>query len=233
MPDRRCIVAVAAHAADMEFSAGATLLKHALAGWEAHVIQLTLGEKGHPKLSPAEYGAQKRREAEAACEVLRATPHFLPYADGELCATDEVAREVAVLFRRLQPEVIIAHWRESIHADHTAAHHLARRAFFMAANPHFDLGIDLPRARWARMVYADNWEDAEGFRPYIHLDISDVMADWRRAFDCFAIGRGEGGYPYWDWYEARTRLHGIRIGVQHAQAFAIEDAQRLQVKTEL
>ena len=233
MPERRCIVAVAAHAADMEFSAGATLLKHALAGWETHIIQLTLGEKGSPKLSPGEYGAQKRREAEAACEILRATPHFLPYLDGELAASDDVARKVAVLFRQLQPEVVIAHWRESIHADHIAAHRLARRAFFMAANPHFDLGVDLPRARWARMHYADNWEDAEGFRPYVYVDISEVLADWKRAFECFAIGRGEGGYPYWDWYEARTRLHGIRIGVRHAQAFAIEEAQMLQVKAQL
>ncbi|MBM3502051.1 MAG: PIG-L family deacetylase, partial [Armatimonadetes bacterium] len=230
MSDPRRIVAVAAHAADMEFSAGATLLKHALTGWEAHIIQLTLGEKGHPTLSPEEYGAQKRREAEAACEALRVTPHFLPYADGELAASDEVAREIAALFRRLQPEVIIAHWRSSIHADHIAAHHLARRAFFMAANPHFDLGPDLPRARWARMVYADNWEDAEGFLPYIYVDVSEAMEDWQRAFECFAIGRGEGGYPYWDWYDARTRLHGIRIGARHAQAFAVEDAQKLQVR---
>jgi len=217
----------------MEFSAGATLLKHALAGWETHIVQLTLGEKGHAKLSPAEYGAQKRREAEAACEALRATAHFLPHADGELAASDEVAREIATLFRQLQPEVIIAHWRQSIHTDHVAAHHLARRAFFMAANPHFGLGVDLPRARWARTVYADNWEDAEGFRPYIYVDISEAMAEWRRAFECFAIGRDEGGFPYWDWYEARTRLHGIRLGVQHAQAFAVEDAQMLQVRAEL
>jgi len=233
MSDRRCIVAVAAHAADMEFSAGATLLLHARAGWEAHIIQLTLGEKGSPRLSTEEYGAQKRREAEAACEVLQVTPHFLPYRDGELIASDEVAREVAVLFRRLQPEVIIAHWRESIHADHIAAHHLAHRAFFMAANPHFDLGEDLPRARWARTVYADNWEDAEGFAPYTYLDISEVMEDWKRAFDCFAIGRGEGGYPYWDWYEARTRLHGIRVQTRHAQAFAVDESRKLQVRTEL
>ncbi|MBM3473623.1 MAG: PIG-L family deacetylase [Armatimonadetes bacterium] len=233
MPDRRCIVAVAAHAADMEFAAGATLLKHALGGWEAHIIQLTLGEKGHPRLSTEEYGAQKRREAEAACEVLRVRPHFLPYADGELAATDEVAREIAVLFRRLQPEAIIAHWRGSIHGDHLAAHHLARRAFFMATNPHFDLGVDLPRARWARTYCADNWEDAEGFEPYSYVDISQQVADWKRAFDSFAIGRGEGGYPYWDWYEARTRLHGIRIGVRHAQAFAVEEREKLQIRTEL
>lgn len=233
MADRRRIVAVAAHAADMEFSAGATLRKHALAGWEAHIVQLTLGEKGSPGLSAEEYGLQKRREAEAACELLQVTPHFLTYSDGELSVSDEIAREIAVIFRRLQPEVIVAHWRHSIHSDHAAAHHLTRRAFFLAANRHFDLGQDLPPAQRARMVYADNWEDAEGFQPYIYVDISEVMDDWKRAFSCFAIGRGEGGFPYWDWYQARTRLHGIRIGVSHAQAFAVDEDLRLQVKAEL
>jgi LmbE family N-acetylglucosaminyl deacetylase len=76
MNERPCIVAIGAHAADMEFTAGATLLKHARNGWDAHIIHLTLGEKGNPHLSPDEYGAQKQREAEAAVQILQATPHF-------------------------------------------------------------------------------------------------------------------------------------------------------------
>ena len=46
MPDKPCIVAIGAHAADMEFSAGGALLLHAREGWDAHIINLTLGEKG-------------------------------------------------------------------------------------------------------------------------------------------------------------------------------------------
>ena len=231
MSETRCIVAVAAHAADMEFSAGAALLKHARQGWNAHIIQLTLGEKGSAKLSPEEYGAQKRAEAKAAAELLGATPHFLPYADGELAVTDDVARELATLFRRLQPTAIIAHWRGSIHADHTAAHDLTRRALFMAANPHFHIGAGpLAPLRGARLYYADNWEDADGFRPFVYVDVSEVFGDWERAFKCFAIGRGEGGYPYWDWYAARTRIHGIAIRVAHAEAFAVEEWQMRQVR---
>ncbi|MGQ9732964.1 MAG: PIG-L deacetylase family protein, partial [Candidatus Zipacnadales bacterium] len=231
--ERRCVVAVAAHAADMEFSAGATLLKHVRLGWEAHIIQLTLGEKGDARLSPCKYGVQKREEAKAACKLLGVKPHFLPFADGELTVTEEVARPLAVLFRRLQPNVIITHWRNSIHADHIAAHYLMRRAFFMATNPHFELGEAVPPARWARIFYADNWEDAKGFQPYTYIDISEVMEEWREAFRCFAIGRNEGAFPYWDWYEARTRLHGIAIGVAHAQAFAVEEAEKRVVQETL
>lgn len=221
--ERRSIVAIGAHAADMEFSAGATLLKHARNGWDAHIINLTLGEKGSSRLSPEEYGAQKRNEAEAAAQILQVTCHFLPYRDGELTVSDEIACEIAKLLRKLQPQVVIAHWRDSIHTDHTAAYYLTRRAIFMAANRHFDLD-GLPPC-WARLNYAENWEDAENFRPFVYVDISDVFADWERAFKCFAIGRGEGGFPYWDWYQAKTRLRGIEIGVMYAQAFAVDEWQ--------
>jgi N-acetylglucosamine malate deacetylase 1 len=229
MDAKPCMVAVAAHAADMEFSAGATLLKHALAGWDVHILQLTLGEKGSATLSTAEYGAQKQREALAAADILGCACHFLPYADGELAATDEVAREVATWFRRLRPRVAIAHWPGSIHADHTAAHHIVERATFLSAIRHFDLD-GLPASGGIRTYYADNWEDPDGFEPYVYVDVSDAMDRWREAFHCFAIGRGEGGFPYWDWYEARTRLHGIRLGVRHAEAFAIADRGKLAVR---
>ena len=223
MADKPCIVGIGAHAADVEFSAGATLLKHASAGWQVHNVHMTLGEKGSPALSADEYGAQKRREAEAAAELLRATPHFLAYRDGELSPTDEVAGELATLLRRLRPQVVIAHWRDSIHTDHTVAHHLTKRVLFMASNPHFELE-GLPRIGWARLYFAENWEDAEGFRPYVYVDISEAMAEWEKAFKCYAIGRGDGGYPYWDWYEAQTRIRGIEIRVAHAEAFAIDES---------
>jgi len=220
-PARPCLVAIGAHAADMEFTAGATLLVHARRGWETHLIHLTLGEKGSATLTAAEYAAQKRQEAEAAAALLQARVHFLPFADGELVVSDDVARPLAVLLRQLQPQVIVTHWRESIHADHTATYHLTRRARFMAANRHFELD-GLPPLGGTRLYYAENWEDPYDFEPYVYVDISEVFDEWRRAFHCYAIGRGEGGFPYWDWYQARTRIRGIEIRTQYAQAYAID-----------
>ena len=223
------IVAVGAHAADMEFTAGATILKHTRAGWDAHIINLTLGEKGAPLQSVDAYAAQKKAEAEACAEILGATQHFLPYKDGELPVTDEIAEQIALLLRRIQPRVIITHWPGSIHQDHTNTHHLTVRAHFMAAIPHFELQ-GLPPARGCRLYWAENWEDPTGFEPYVYVDVSDVFDDYERAFKCFAIGRGEGDFPYWDWYQARTRIHGIHRRTQHCQAFAIDDTGKYLVK---
>jgi LmbE family N-acetylglucosaminyl deacetylase len=75
---------------------------------------------------------------------------FLPYRDGELTVGDDIACELAKWLRRLRPQVIITHWRDSIHSDHTATYFLVRCALFLAANPHFDLD-GLPPARGMRL----------------------------------------------------------------------------------
>ncbi|MFA6108252.1 MAG: PIG-L family deacetylase [Candidatus Latescibacterota bacterium] len=229
MTPKPCIVAVGAHAADMEFAAGGTLLKHARQGWEVHLVHLTLGEKGSGTLTPAEYGAQKRREAEEAARLLQGTAHFLPYRDGELPVNDEVAAELAVVLRRLQPQVILTHWPGSIHLDHTNAYHLTLRAHFMAAIRHFEVQ-GLPPVRGCRIYQTDNWEDPTDFTPFVFVDITAEMADWEQACKAYAIGRGEGGFPYWDWYQARTRTHGILRQVGHAQAFAIDETSKYHVQ---
>ena len=48
------------------------------------ILHLTLGEGGNPKMSPAAYGEQKKREALAAAEALGAEALFGPWKDGEL-----------------------------------------------------------------------------------------------------------------------------------------------------
>ncbi len=229
MTDSPCLVAVGAHAADMEFAAGGAILQHVRAGWQAHIVHLTPGEKGSATLSVEAYAAQKQQEAASAASALGATPHFLPYADGELPATDAVARELALLFRRLQPRVLIAHWPGSIHQDHTNAHHLCVRARFIAAIRHFELA-GLPPVKGCRLYFSDNWEDPTDFEPYVYVDISDVMDGWEKACKAYAIGRGESGFPYWDWYEARTRQHGILRGVSHAQAFGIDATEKFRMQ---
>ena len=66
------LLAVGAHAGDMEASCGAVLAKHARRGDTVVLLHLTLGEGGNPALAPAAYGEQKRREAEAVASSMGA-----------------------------------------------------------------------------------------------------------------------------------------------------------------
>ena len=91
----RTVLAIGAHAGDMELTAGALLIKHRKLGDRIVILHMTLGEGGNRRLSPAVYGAQKRREALVADSVIGAEPIFAPYKDGEIPNHEDARRYVA------------------------------------------------------------------------------------------------------------------------------------------
>ena len=99
----RTILAIGAHAADMELTAGALLAHQAKLGDRVVLLHLTLGEGGNPKMSAAAYAVQKRNEAEAAAKDLGAEVIFGPFADGLLPNDEQSRRYVADVIRKIKP----------------------------------------------------------------------------------------------------------------------------------
>ncbi|MFI6291683.1 PIG-L deacetylase family protein [Nonomuraea sp. NPDC050790] len=214
------ILAIGAHAGDMDLTAGAVLAQHVLNGHEATLLHLTLGERGHPRMSVPDYAEQKREEAEAFAAAIGARARFLDYEDGLLPEDEDVKMRVGDLIRELRPDVILTHWSASIHKDHARTHRIVEDARFYGGLK--TLERDLP-AHWAgQLYYADNWEDAEGFRPDVFVEIAgDAYEIWSRAMTGYAYARGETyGFPYVDYYRALTIVRGAPAGFQRAQAFA-------------
>src|SRR5687768_14894206 len=129
----RSVVAFGAHIGDMDLTAGPTLAKFVLEGANVTIVALTAGERGHPRLSPAEYKVQKLAEGEAFATAIGADFLALEHSDGFLPDTDEVALELASIIRDKQPDTVITHWKHSIHRDHEYAAKLVERARFLAA----------------------------------------------------------------------------------------------------
>ena len=117
----RTVLSIGAHAGDAEITTGALLARHKRLGDRVVMLHLTLGEGGNPKMSPAAYGEQKKREALAAAQALGAEALFGPWKDGELRDTEEAARWVADVIRQVKPTHVITHWKASLHPDHEAA----------------------------------------------------------------------------------------------------------------
>ena len=123
---------IGAHAADAEIMGGASVLKHVDAGWRAVMVHMTPGEKGHPKLSPAEYKAIKDVEAENAAKVLGAESMMMPWPDGELPVNEEVQMAVADVIREHKPTIILTHWNGSFHRDHNNTYTNVLASLFFA-----------------------------------------------------------------------------------------------------
>jgi LmbE family N-acetylglucosaminyl deacetylase len=218
----KTILAIGAHAGDMELTAGAVLIKQHKLGARVVILQMTLGEGGNPRLSPAIYGAQKRREALAADSVIGAETIFAPYRDGEIPNDDAARRYVADVIRTVKPTYIITHWSHSIHKDHAYTSLIVQDAVLLASLE--GVVTQHPAHRGVRGVYyADNWEDADSFSPYVYVGVSDDMAQWKEAVTKYEFVAGRiSSFKYLDYYEALSTVRGAVSGKGRAVAFDID-----------
>lgn len=92
------------------------------------------------------------------------------YKDGELPDTIEVRFKVAELIRKYKPNMIFTHCKNSMHIDHFKTHHIVKDAAFYAA---IDMGDKVKGERhFAPVYFSENWEDMEGFEPYVYIECS-------------------------------------------------------------
>ncbi len=218
----RIILAIGAHAGDMELTAGAVLIKQHKLGDRVVILQMTLGEGGNPRLSPGVYGAQKRREALAADSVIGAETIFAPYRDGEIPNDAAVRRYVADVIRTVKPTDIITHWSHSMHKDHANTSLIVQDAVLLASLE--GVVTQHPAHRGVRGIYyADNWEDAESFSPYIYVGVSDEIVQWREAVTKYEfVGGRISSFRYLDYYDALSTVRGAISGRGRAVAFDID-----------
>jgi N-acetylglucosamine malate deacetylase 1 len=229
----RTVLAIGAHIGDMDLTAGPTLAKLVLEGADATIVALTPGERGHPRMTPGDYKEQKIAEGSAFAEAIGADFVVLDQSDGFLPDTDDVALELATIIREKQPDMIITHWKHSIHRDPENAARLAERARFLAGLPMDPteessaypelLGklAALPRLGVRSFLHAENWEDMEGFTPTMYVPIPDeAFHRWISAIRHQAFARGETyGFRYIDYYTALMTTRGCLASYPRACAF--------------
>lgn len=226
----RTILAIGAHAGDAELTGGLLLARQQRSGDRTVILHLTLGEGGNPRLGPDAYGAQKRREAEAVAAALGAEVRFGPWRDGQLPNDDAARRWVADAIRAVRPTHVITHWRESIHKDHAAAHALVVDAVLMASLP--GVVTDHPAWRGVRAVwYAENWEDAERFRPYVYVGVApEDSARWRAAVSRYEfVGGAISSFRYLDYYSALMTVRGAESRRGRAVAFDVDEPGKRRI----
>jgi N-acetylglucosamine malate deacetylase 1 len=219
----RTILAIGAHAGDMELTAGAVLVRQRNLGDRVVLLHLTLGEGGNPQMAPAEYGAQKRAEAREVAGIIGAEVIFGPYADGELPNDEAARRYVADVIRQVKPTHIITHWSSSIHKDHVAAHAITTDAVLLASLE--GVPSEYPRHRGVRGIYfAENWEDMTGFQPYVYIAVSEEdVATWREAVTRYEfVGGTIASFRYLDYYDALFTVRGALARLDRAVAFDID-----------
>ena len=142
---------------------------------------------------------------------------------------DEQARRyVASVIRKVRPTHIITHWKNSFHRDHSTTRAVTVDAVLLAELEGVPVE-GLPHRGVRGIYYAENWEDEEGFVPYLYVDVTLVFEQWKKAVTKYQFIRGGvSPFAYLDYYEALARVRGARSGKRYAVALDVDpDARKL------
>ena len=217
MSEKMHLMLVGAHCGDVELQAGAIANKYAKAGHKVTFLHLTPGEKGTPTgVSVEEYKIQKVRESEKVAEILGVDTITLDYKDAELRLTDELISEVATIFRRLKPNLVLTHWVNSIHPDHALCPRIVDAAWLMAALPGFELD-GLPPHSLRGYFHTENWEDMEGYEPDVFVDVTEEFDTYLEAISNYWFVMNSTSFRYYDYYKALGTIRGCVNRTKFAQ----------------
>ena len=222
---QKVIMAVGGHIGDMELTAGGVLATEALKGNKIVTVALTGGERGCPAgMSVADYLVQKKEEARKFAEALGGESVVFDIPDCELKADQETALKLCDVIRQYRADVLITHWNGSMHKDHIAAHQITLDAQQFAGLPTVER--ELPAKFAAGPYYAENWEDPNGYKPYVYMEVSEEGFElWQKAIQYHWFAVNSKDFKYKAYYEHLMALRGIEMRKPYAETFMVEPMQ--------
>ena len=222
----RHIMAIGAHIGDAELTCGKTLATHSLRGDKITTVAVTAGERGAPPgRDHAEFKEHNIACATRFAEALGGNFHCLGYPDGEAPDNDELRLKICDLIRKEKPNVVLTHWHGTMHKDHRTVALAVEDAIYYASLRGFsrkdENGEELG-THWAGLYFAENWEDAAGFEPYIYVNVGEGYDLWYEHIQGLWLTNNSPWFKYRDYYDALSRQRGILIRKERAECFSVQ-----------
>lgn len=219
-------MAIGAHIGDAELTCGKSLATHAVKGDDITTVAVTAGERGAPPdRNQAEFKAENIANAQKFAQALGGQFFCLDYPDGEAPDTADLRLAICDLIRIRKPNVILTHWQKGMHRDHHATSRAVEEGIFYAALRGFerkDKNGELLTPHWARGPYfAENWEDADGFVPYVYINVAEGYDLWYEHIQTLWLTNNSPWFQYREYYDALSRARGLEIRKERAECFAV------------
>ena len=220
-------MAIGAHIGDAELTCGKTLATHSLKGDRISTVAVTAGERGAPPgRCQAEFKQYNLECAKVFAKALGGKFFYLGYPDGEAQDNENLRLAICDLIRAEKPDVVLTHWHGTMHKDHRITSYAVADAMYYAGLRGLERkaadGTALAQ-HWARGPYfAENWEDADGFEPYIYIDVSTGYDLWYEHIQGLWLTNNSPWFEYLGYYDALSRQRGICIRKQRAECFDVQ-----------
>lgn len=222
------ILAISAHADDLELACGGTLIRAVDQGQRVGLVDLTRGEmgtRGTPQM--------RRREAEQARKLLGALFRLqLDFGDGGLRTGRKEELELIRLVRHCRPAVVLAPYPDDRHPDHTRAGRLVTEASFYAGLVKLDTGQKAHRPQVV-IYFLQNYVP----HPSFVVDVTETFERKMRAIGSYKsqFHNPKSNEPatfiarksFLAMIEGRARHFGAMIGVDFGEAFVTKQPPRV------
>lgn len=204
MSEIKRVVSIGAHSLDAEILGGPIMLKYAEQGAHCTYIHVTQGRLEDPAASQEEKDAYLKellQQNQRAANKLKGDTIWLGYVSSNMPTLEDFAARLEQYFSEEKVELVISHWRGSMHPRHINTHD----AVITAVKRLREKGNPI------RLVYGENFEDLVGFIPqaYFRLDQQEVE-QWYAALGEYAVFQGKvNDFPYLPYYSTIGKVRQI------------------------
>lgn len=201
------IVSIGAHSLDAELLGGPLILKYAKAGSHCTLIHVTQGRLEDPAATEEmkkAYLENLLEQNQKAAKVLGADTIWLGYVSANMPSTDEFAQRLETYFQEEQVELVVTHWRGSMHPRHINTHDAVTQAVKSMRK----------KGSSIRLLYGETFEDLQGFLPQAYFGLSEEeTSQWFLALKEYQVFNGEiNDFPYSLYYSTNLKVREIESG---------------------
>lgn len=228
------VMAFSAHGDDIELACGGTLIKLAGKGYNVGACELTRGE-----LSTRGDTSTREEEARLAAELIGLeVRENLEIPDGGIELSQDNRIKVIRVLRKYRPDIVFTSYWHDRHYDHAHGSRLVSESCFYSGLRKIDTGQEPFRPRV--IIY---FQHRDEFEPTFLVDISDVFEKKMAAIKTHKSQFHNPGSEepesfissshFMDSLVQRMRYYGMRIGVEYAEPFLVQESLRIDDPVEL
>ena len=201
------IVSIGAHSLDAELMGGPLMLKYAKEGAHCTFIHVTQGRLEDPAATEEEKAAYLQsllEQNQRAAKALGGDTIWLGYVSSSMPSTEEFAARLERYFEEEKVDLVITHWRGSMHPRHINTHDAVTAAvknLRRKGNP-------------IRLMYGETFEDLVGFLPQAYFVINEEEKEqWFQGLKEYQVFNGEiNDFPYIPYYTTNGKVRQIECG---------------------
>lgn len=201
------IVSIGAHSLDAELMGGPLMLKYAKEGAHCTFIHVTQGRLEDPAATEEEkasYLQSLLEQNQRAAKALGGDTIWLGYVSSSMPSTEEFAARLERYFEEEKVDLVITHWRGSMHPRHINTHDavtVAVKNLRRKGNP-------------IRLMYGETFEDLVGFLPQAYFVINEEEKEqWFQGLKEYQVFNGEiNDFPYIPYYTTNGKVRQIECG---------------------